>query len=404
MGKHFISFLGTGAYQECIYSYGDKIGKKVVYIQDAFIDFFCGDFDKDDKITIFLTAQAKAKHWNSLCEAIKSKKLRCILNPVDIIDSNTEADIWGLFEQIYNEIGIKDEIFFDLTHSFRYLPMLFFSILNYATYLKEIVVKGIYYGAWEARNPESNVAPVFDLTQAYELMQWANAADVFTNYGITDKLAKCVKGTAREYLGTSGLIKQIEAISKNISCSRSIAILKGSLFSEVEKKIHDLPDSNVQPAFKPILKKVQDKISGFDKDTALNFIPAVEWCVAHKMIPQGITMLQEGIISFVIDRHGFNYTDRELRMALSSYFHKNEKGNFVEHESHSKYKEELEKIFNDSLVNDLAPIYQSITPTRNDINHGGTNESSSSSTDKLFDKLKKRFEEVKDVFRKHDLL
>ena len=115
-------------------------------------------------------------------------------------------------------------------------------------------------------------------------------------------------------------------------------------------------------------------------------------------------MLQEGIISFVIDRHGFNYTDRELRMALSSYFHKNEKGNFVEHESHSKYKEELEKIFNDSLVNDLAPIYQSITPTRNDINHGGTNESSSSSTDKLFDKLKKRFEEVKDVFRKHDLL
>ena len=42
------------------------------------------------------------------------------------------------------------------------------------------------------------------------------------NEEITDKLAKCVKGTAREYLGTSGLIKQIEAISKNISCSRSL--------------------------------------------------------------------------------------------------------------------------------------------------------------------------------------
>ncbi len=403
MGKHFISFLGTGAYQECVYSYKEKMGKKVVYIQDALIDFFCGDFDKDDKITIFLTAQAKEKHWNGLNEAIKSKKLQCNLNPVDIIDSKSEADIWGLFEQIYNQIDIKDEIIFDLTHSFRYLPMLFFSILNYATYLKEILVKGIYYGAWEARNPESNTAPVFDLTQAYELMQWANAADAFTNYGITDKLVKCVRGTARDYLGTSGLIKQIESISKNISCSRSIAILKGTMFSELEKKINGLADNNLQPAFKPILKKVQDKISGFDKDAALNFIPAVEWCIAHKMIPQGITMLQEGIISFVIDRHGFNYTDRELRMALSSYFHKNEKENFVEHESHSKCREELGKMFGDSLVKDLAPIYQSITPTRNDINHGGTSESSSGSPDKLFDRLQKRFEETKAVLGKHDL-
>lgn len=404
MGKNFISFLGTGKYEECVYSFKEKPSNKVIYIQDALIDLFCSDFAENDKITIFLTSQAKEKHWNNLKSVIENKNLQCRLNPVDITDSKTEADIWGLFEQIYNQINMKDEIIFDLTHSFRYLPMLFFSILNYATYLKEISVRGIYYGAWEARKLEDNIAPIFDLTQTYELMQWANAADVFTNYGISDKLVRCVRRTAKDYLGTAGLVKQIESISKNISYSRSIQILKGEMFDEVRKKINDLADNNLQPAFKPILKKVTDKISDFNNDSALNFIPAVKWCIAHEMIPQGITMLQEGIISFVIDRHNLNYTDRELRTLISSYFHRDLKSDFEEDERHQKYKHEIEVIFNDSLVKDLTPIYQSITPTRNDINHGGTNEVSSSSTERLFANLKKRFEEVEEVFKKHNLL
>jgi hypothetical protein len=121
------------------------------------------------------------------------------------------------------------------------------------------------------------------------------------------------------------------------------------------------------------------------------------------MVPQGITMLQEGIISFIIDKHGFNYTDRELRMAISSYFNKDEKSNFIESESQTKYKQELEIIFGDSFVKEIKPTFLAITPTRNDINHGGTNEASSGSTEKLFNNLKKRFEEVEAIFGKYNL-
>lgn len=404
MAKNFISFLGTGGYQECVYSFKDILGKKVIYIQDTLIDFLCKDFDKDDKITIFLTSQAKEKHWNNLKTIIENKNLQCKLNPVDIMDSKTEADIWGLFEQIYNQIEFKDEIIFDLTHSYRYLPMLFFSILNYATYLKEISVKGIYYGAWEARNQENNVAPIFDLTQTYELMQWANAADVFTSYGISSRLVKCVQKDAKNYIGSVGLVKSIESISKNISYSRSIEIIKGDIFSKTNEKLSEIEQNNLQPAFKPILKKVINKISDFDSNTALNFIPAVKWCIDHEMVPQGITMLQEGIISFIIDRHGFNYSDRELRTAISSYFSKGEKNDFEEAKIHIKYKQELETIFSDSLVKEISPIFLAITPTRNDINHGGTNESSSNSTEKLFNKLKQRYCEIESLFTKHKLI
>ena len=76
MAKNFISFLGTGGYQECVYSFKDILGKKVIYIQDTLIDFLCKDFDKDDKITIFLTSQAKEKHWNNLKTIIENKNCR----------------------------------------------------------------------------------------------------------------------------------------------------------------------------------------------------------------------------------------------------------------------------------------------------------------------------------------
>ena len=153
-----------------------------------------------------------------------------------------------------------------------------------------------------------------------------------------------------------------------------------------------------------ILKKVINKISDFDSNTVLNFIPAVKWCIDHEMVPQGITMLQEGIISFIIDRHGFNYSDRELRTAISSYFSKGEKNDFEEANIHIKYKQELETIFSDSLVKEISPIFLAITPTRNDINHGGTNESSSNSTEKLFNKLKQRYCEIESLFTKHKLI
>ena len=234
-------------------------------------------------------------------------------------------------------------------------------------------------------------------------MQWANAADVFTSYGISDKLVKCVRKDARNYIGSSGVVKSIESISKNISYSRSIEILKGNIFSKANEKLNESEHNNLQPAFKPILEKVIDKIAAFKNDSALNFIPAVKWCIAHEMVPQGITMLQEGIISFVIDKHGFNYTDRELRMAISSYFNKDEKSNFIESESQTKYKQELEIIFGDSFVKEIKPTFLAITPTRNDINHGGTNEASSGSTEKLFNNLKKRFEEVEAIFGKYNL-
>ena len=186
MARKFISFLGTGNYQPCKYRLNDALSSEVTFIQEALADKLCRDYSAEDSICIFVTKEAKKKYWQALYNQLSGLNLSCKIIPTDIADSKTQADIWNLFQTLYDAIDEGDSIIFDLTHSFRYLPMLFFSILNYAQYLKHISVEGIYYGAYEARTDAA--APVFDMLDAYTVMQWANAADAFTSYGIADKL------------------------------------------------------------------------------------------------------------------------------------------------------------------------------------------------------------------------
>ena len=44
--KVFITFLGTGKYKECIYTYSNKESEVVTYVQTATIKLFAPDFDK----------------------------------------------------------------------------------------------------------------------------------------------------------------------------------------------------------------------------------------------------------------------------------------------------------------------------------------------------------------------
>lgn len=405
MAKKFFSFLGTNNYQECVYQFQKKTGKKVVYIQDDLIDRFCTEFGKDDKIVFFLTKKAREKHWKDKLEnIIINKQLKCQICPIDVMDSETESDIWGLFEQIYNTIEQNDEVIFDLTYSLRYLPMLFFSILHYSVFTKEISVKGIYYGAWEVKGEVNGetVSPIFDLTDTFNIMEWANAADAFTNYGIADKLVRCVNSSAKDFIGSSGLAKSISSMTKDILYSRTIPIAQGDKFKRVKEGIEKLEPS-LQPPFKPILETVFKKIDGFKDNETKNFIPAVKWCIAHEMIPQGVTILQEGLLSYILNRCSLDYQNRNLRILVSGRLNQRDTQEYKPDSEEIKYKKEIDEIFKDEFVQECRAFYQSITQLRNDVNHGGTNEHATVSTEKLYNNLKNRFEEVRALCQKHSV-
>lgn len=370
MAKKFMSFLGTGKYEVCSYTLCNNKSGKVKFVQDALIDFCCQSYTADDSICIFLTKEAREKHWQELEQILAAKNLPCQIKGININDSKSNADIWTLFNTLYESIDEKDEIIFDLTHSFRYLPMLFFSVLNYAQYLKKIDVKGIYYGAWEARAEDNDEAPVFDMLPSYELMKWASAADAFTNYGAADKIVDLVK--SKNDQDSLKLAKNINEISEAINCSRGYEIVAGDIFRETKEQIEMLNTGKIE-AFKPILKTVTDQISVFESLSAKNFIPAVEWCIERNMVAQGVTILQEGILTYLLEYTNLDYTNKDMRMDLGnmlSYFKPLAQNDRLK--KNSKNIATLQYIESLELTYQLKPIYSNLAnKLRNDVNHGG---------------------------------
>ncbi len=155
--KHFLSVLGTGDYHKANYSLCDddnRIANQThnsEYIQTSVFALLCKDYSDGDKITIFVTEESKRIHGlklkNELEELIGDKKTD--LNFIMIKNGMSKSEQWENFNLMYNEIGCDEEVTADVTHGFRTLPIQLYTILGYAETLKNITVKGVYYGAFE---------------------------------------------------------------------------------------------------------------------------------------------------------------------------------------------------------------------------------------------------------------
>lgn len=177
--KVFISILGTGFYKKCKYISGDFCSSNTRFAQQAVLEHTNAKEWSDTDTGIFLlTADARAKNWeisereNSRKEKESYTGLKNILNQlqypffcqdISIPDGKTEEEIWERFSCIYKLLEEGDELYIDLTHSFRYLPMLLLVLSNYAKFLKKAQIKTLSYGNYEARDTESNKAPIIDL-------------------------------------------------------------------------------------------------------------------------------------------------------------------------------------------------------------------------------------------------
>ena len=141
--KVFISFLGTNNYIQCHYVVNGKTSAPTRFVQDALINHYCTDWSNNDEIIIFGTAGkngSEIKNWldrgqvreleNSVLEnkglygILKSKNLKVRLNDITLIPEGfSETEIWRIFKIVFEKIQTGDEIFFDVTHAFRSIPI-----------------------------------------------------------------------------------------------------------------------------------------------------------------------------------------------------------------------------------------------------------------------------------------
>jgi len=139
--KVFISFLGATTYGECDYHKdGKSYGGKLRFIQEATLNYLnATDWSKTDIAYIMLTEGSEKNNWidnlnhnsieNNIREGLKTRldkmNLPFQVEPIkNLPDGNNEEEIWKIFERVFEKINYNDELYFDITHGYRYLPML----------------------------------------------------------------------------------------------------------------------------------------------------------------------------------------------------------------------------------------------------------------------------------------
>lgn len=86
-----------------------------------------------------------------------------------------------------------DELYVDITHSFRSLPLFIMNLLIYLRDVspKKIKIAGVYYGMLEAIK-DVGYAPVVDLSEVMNINQWISGAYSFMEFGNAYKIASLI--------------------------------------------------------------------------------------------------------------------------------------------------------------------------------------------------------------------
>jgi CRISPR-associated protein, TM1812 family len=409
--KVFLTFLGTGNYLECVYKYNEKKSKVVTYIQTALVDILADDYTD---FIAFCTEEASKTHFSKLNEECGGK-----FKEVIIPQGFDEKEIWDIFKIVFDELEENDEVILDTTHSFRSIPMLGITLIQYAKFIKQITVKGIYYGAFanlglpkeiveKYPNPKDRVAPILDLTSFSILQDWTNYGSQFINTGNVNNLSKIADQSTNKILketqGQDKNAKKLEKINgylneigEDFRTNRGKKYLAAETIIKAKNAIDELKEQTVLSAFTPILTKLNEEFSKYEKDDEKNLLHAVQWCIDKDLIQQGITQLQEAVITILCEKIGEDYMKRKNREIVSSYLTFGIRKPSEEWEGVLKgEKAELliDKLGEIESLEEISDRYSALTDKRNTINHGGFTDKDAKSS-KFKDALSKNYEELK---------
>lgn len=385
--KIVLSFLGTGNYQSIVYQHGDQTCE-TKFAPEAVLAFY-----PDHGLYVCLTKEAKERHGADLREVAEYRE-------VPIPSGGSESELWEMFEKIVEQIPDDAELIIDITHGFRSQPLLALAACLYLRTAKNVTVERIFYGAYEARDKSTNVAPIFDLTPFLELIDWSVATRQFLEDGNATKLQDILanihkqthidKAASHKAEGLANLGAVLRQFGEALSVVRPKEALKEA--NRIPKAIASSKgDVDNLPQAKPLqllLDQIERRSAPFAAADGDLFSPAgfraqAEMIRLHlkaKQYQQAITLAREALVSKILkDEHFSERKDAEEKLGEWAGRLRN---------SDTATAEEL-----DERKKSLALLWNKIADIRNDINHAGMRDNALSAT-KAFKNIEEYSKEV----------
>lgn len=167
MTVHLISSVGIGDYREILYRYGGR-DCRTRFAPVAVARLAAPE---GGRASILVTPQAKEK-WFSVIEA-ELAGVGFTVEAVDIPVCRNQDQILETFLALSGCVHEGEEVILDVTHALRHLPFVYLTVLAYLVGLKDVKIKGIYYGAEMLGG--DGVVPLLDVSPLFDLMEWYHA-------------------------------------------------------------------------------------------------------------------------------------------------------------------------------------------------------------------------------------
>jgi CRISPR-associated DxTHG motif protein len=322
--------------------------------------------------------------------------LRPSVTRLDITAGFTENDIWSIFDSVYGALQDMDEIYLDVTHAFRSIPLFSIPLFNFAKFMKQTRLVAIYYGAFEAR--QNQIAPIVDLTSLVKLQATNVAASNFVDFGKVGSLNIAIDENHLNEAGqevihaVQDVKRQLEALDYYIQTCNMNRLRQGEYYRVIHERIDTVCGSpHVREAETLLLRKMLAELDAFHftcEASDCNVVGAIKWAIKYNMIQQAYTLGEEYMINRVAIyiRKGFSELDIDSGIAQNAEARREFAGNVLAAPANRNFRitqtryqvgnadrNELEaygqRLLADRHIATVRMSYNQIRDNRNQLNH-----------------------------------
>lgn len=262
-----------------------------------------------------------------------------------------EAEVWNnfdLFMRIGEGINEDDDVYLDITHAFRSIPLFSYLMLDLISILKfknNFRLAGLYYGMLDVVS-ELGFAPIVDLSHLYNISLWTRGAYNFINFGNGYQLAEVIDRPA------------ISEKIRNISDMVNLNFVK-DFKVEVDRLefllANEHTNEHVLKYMHPYLDSFISSFKGVSSSSELQFALA-KWYYENKRFSQAYICLAESIVSKLLEI----YREKDISINWSKTNRDKIKLDLIS--NHFKNSDEFNRIYEE---------YNTINKRRNNIAHAG---------------------------------
>jgi CRISPR-associated protein Csx16 len=197
MAVRLVTFLGTGRYEETTYTW--QRDEATCKYRTRFVARALAEMASVSEVIVLPTIEAWTTHGNAFQEELNGFGLKSPTETLLPLGA-TPAELWHQFELTKAALRADrgTQVVLDITHGFRSSPFFAAAAVAFTRLVdKELYDLQVVYGAFEARDTESNTTPIWDITPFVGLLDWSRNLMLFLRTGRVAELSSAIETLGR---------------------------------------------------------------------------------------------------------------------------------------------------------------------------------------------------------------